>query len=95
MVASIAMLSIIPGQEEEFERQFAQRGRGVIESARGSHDVTIGRCVESPSTFWLIVEWDSVEAHQEAMRDATYWSWVEFARTLYSERPQVQHVVIA
>jgi heme-degrading monooxygenase HmoA len=94
MVASIATLSIVPGKEEEFERQFAQRGRGVIESARGSHEVTIGRGVESRSTFSLIVEWDSVDAHHEAMKDPTYWSWVEFARTLYSERPQVQHFVI-
>ena len=67
VVLEHALLSVRHGQETEFETAFA-RARPLIESTPGFRGLRISRSIESPSTYLLLVEWDTVEDHAEGFR---------------------------
>ncbi|MBS1678387.1 MAG: antibiotic biosynthesis monooxygenase [Actinobacteria bacterium] len=90
MVIESAQLPVITGREEEFERAMV-RGREILEGARGSGKVVLGRGVESPSTYVLLVEWESVEAHREAMKQEDFAEFREILRSFYDGNAIVAH----
>lgn len=92
MVIESAKLPVAPGQEEEFERAMV-RGREILENAPGSGKVIVSRGVESPSTYLLLVEWDSVEQHQKAAEDESFLEFRELLRGFYEDKPTVAHFV--
>jgi quinol monooxygenase YgiN len=63
MFVERAELPIIPGKEEEFAAAMASKGTAMLAAAPGCHSVRVGRGVESPSKFLLLLEWDAVESH--------------------------------
>ncbi|MBS1677662.1 MAG: antibiotic biosynthesis monooxygenase [Actinobacteria bacterium] len=91
MVTVAALLTITPGKEEEFEREFAKWGHATLTAAVGNHSATLSRCIEEPSPYLLVSEWDSVDAHKAAMDDPEYMKWVLFARGFYAEPVWVRH----
>ena len=67
-VLEVADLRISPGSESEFAA--AYRGvRDVLASTPGCRSVRMTQGVETPSRFVLLVEWESVEAHEQNFRD--------------------------
>ena len=90
MIIESAQLPITAGREEEFERAMV-RGREMLEDAPGSGKVMLTRGVENPSRYVLLVEWDSVECHQQAMEDETFLEVRDLARSFYDGKPIVQH----
>ena len=92
MVIESAQLPVAPGREEEFERAMV-RGREILENAPGSGKVMVTRGVESPSTYLLVIEWDSVEQHQKAAEGESFLEFREMLRGFYEDKPIVQHYV--
>lgn len=90
MVIENAQLPVAAGREEEFEQAMV-RGRELLEGAPGSGRVVVTRGVENPSTYVLLIEWDSVEAHQQAMEDEGLVELRELLRSFYDGQPVVQH----
>ena len=90
MVIESAQLPVTPGREEEFERAMV-RGREILENAPGSGKVMVTRGVESPSSYVLLIEWDSVEQHQKAAEDESFLEFRELLRGFYEGKPIVQH----
>ena len=91
MTTVIAMLTIIEGREEEYERGVAEWGQKRMSGAPGNQGVQVRRCFEEPSLYSIVSDWDSVEAHKAAMDDPTFFEWVEFARGFYAKPPHVRH----
>ncbi|HVB71502.1 MAG TPA: antibiotic biosynthesis monooxygenase [Acidimicrobiales bacterium] len=90
MIVEHAMLHVNPGREDEFEMSFGL-ARPVIESAPGCHGAELRRQIEDPSTYLLLVQWSSVEAHT-AFRDSDrYTTWRDLTHIFYSEPPVVTH----
>jgi quinol monooxygenase YgiN len=51
------------------------------------------RCIESPSRFVLLVEWDSVEAHEENFRGSDRFdTWRAAIGPFFAAPPHVEHV---
>ena len=90
MVIESAQLPIIAGREEEFEQAMV-RGREILESSPGSGKVMITRGVENPSTYVLLIEWESVEKHQKAMEEEGFREFREILRSFYDGKAIVQH----
>ena len=67
MVLEVALIDVIPGQEDEFAAAY-RLGHPVLAGTPGCRSVRMTRGIESPSRFVLLVEWDSVEAHNENFR---------------------------
>ena len=90
LVIEIAQLPVAPGREVEFERAMV-RGREILENAPGSGEIKILRGVESPSTYVLLVEWESVEQHHAAVEEDSFLEFRELLRGFYEDKPVVQH----
>ncbi len=91
MILEHALLSVIPGREIEFEGAFAT-ARRYVEASPGFIGLTLRRGVESPSNYLLLVEWESVEAHQIGFREsAAYQEWRTLLHHFYEPFPVVEH----
>jgi heme-degrading monooxygenase HmoA len=78
MVIERAELPIAVGREQDFEQQFMNAGQ-LLRAAPGCRAVSLARGIESPSQYLLLIEWDTVEAHQ--------------AFTLTAEMGQVRNLI--
>ena len=91
MVLEHALLSVRAGEEESFEAAFA-RARSIIAGMAGFGRLTLSRCLERPSTYLLLVEWDSLEDHTVGFRgSAQYEQWRALLHAFYDPFPTVEH----
>lgn len=75
MVLEHAVLSVKPGQGDDFEASFAQ-AKTIIEGMAGFGRLTLSRCLERSGTYLLLVEWDRLEDHIVGFRgSAQYQQW--------------------
>lgn len=58
-----AEIPVKEGMEEAFAAAMASRGTAMLAAAPGCTSVRVGRGVENPGKFILLLEWDSVESH--------------------------------
>lgn len=56
-------LLIAEGQEEAFFAAMKDEGLGLLASVPGVVSVNVGRGVENPGKFMLLVEWKNMDAH--------------------------------
>jgi len=63
MLVEHAGLLINEGQEEEFASAMREQGIPILAAMPGVGSVNLGRGVENPDKFILVVEWESMEAH--------------------------------
>lgn len=92
MVIEVADIQVTPGSEDAFTDAF--RGvRDVLDSTPGCRSVRMTRGVESPSRFVLLVEWDSVEAHEQNFRASDqFGTWRAAIGPFFAGPPHVEHV---
>ena len=52
----------------------------------------MSRCLEQPSTFLLLVEWETLEAHTVGFRNSdAYQEWRSLLHHFYDPFPLVEH----
>jgi heme-degrading monooxygenase HmoA len=91
MVLEVADIQVTPGAEEEFLA--AYRGiRDVLVTTPGCNSVRMTRGIESPARFTLLVEWDSVEAHEDKFRASERFErWRAAIGPFFAAPPNVEH----
>lgn len=93
MVTEIAVLEIAPGSEEAFADAY-RKVRHEVAETEGCRSVRLTRGVESPGRFVLLVEWDSVEAHEVNFRASDrFGRWRAAIGPHFAGPPQVEHYV--
>jgi heme-degrading monooxygenase HmoA len=91
MILEHALLPVQPGREADFEATFA-RAREIISASPGFGRLTLSRCLERPSTYLLLVEWDRLEDHTEGFRGSSaYQEWSRLLHPFYDPFPTVEH----
>lgn len=86
-----ALLPVREGQEEDFERAFAEAKR-IIASMPGFIGLSLSRCIERPETYLLLVEWQTLADHTEGFRgSAEYQQWRSLLHDFYDPFPVVEH----
>ncbi len=91
MILEHALLPVRPGSEAEFEAAFST-ARLIIEASPGFIRLTLERGIESPSTYLLLVEWQTLDAHQVGFREsAAYQEWRAQLHHFYEPAPAVEH----
>lgn len=63
MIVERAEIPVKEGMEEAFAAAMKSRGLAILAAADGCHSVELGRGVENPGKFILLLKWDSVESH--------------------------------
>ena|SRR5271167_413004 len=91
MILETAVLSVRAGQAGEFERTFAVAQR-IIASMPGYVSHELGRCIERPDEFLLMVRWTSLAAHEIGFRQSQeYQTWKRLLHHFYEPFPTVSH----
>ncbi len=91
MITEHALLPVIPGQESEFLEAMG-RAKAIIAASPGFISLRVERCVERPSGFLLLVQWESVEAHTQGFRNSeAYQTWRALLHHFYDPAPVVEH----
>jgi len=92
MVLEVADFQVTPGAEEDFTN--AYRGiKDMLTSTPGCRSARMTRGVESPSRFVLLVEWDSIEAHEQNFRASDrFGRWRAAIGPFFASPPVVEHV---
>jgi heme-degrading monooxygenase HmoA len=91
MILEHACLDVVTGEEQRFEKAFA-RAQTIISEMPGFRSLRLDRCLESPSRYLLLVEWDRLEDHTEGFRgSAQYQEWRRLLHDFYDPFPVVEH----
>lgn len=91
MIREHVLLPVRPGQEEAFEAAFAG-AKAIIAASPGFRGLTLSRGIERPSSYLLLVEWDSVDAHEVGFRQSpAYDEWRQRLHHFYDPFPVVEH----
>lgn len=91
MITEHALLPVTPGRQAEFEEAFAS-ARRLIASMPGFRGLTLSRGIETPNSYLLLVNWDSVDAHEVGFRGSPeYQEWKRMLHHFYDPFPVVEH----
>lgn len=91
MVLEVALIDVVAGREDEFATAYA-KGREVLATTPGCRSVRMTRGIESPSRFVLLVEWDSVAAHEDNFRATErFTTWRSLIGPYFAGPPVVEH----
>lgn len=91
MVLEVALIHVQPGKEELFVAAY-RSARSLVLTSPGCQSVRMTRGIESPARFLLLVEWDSVAAHEQNFRATDRFSaWRAAIGPYFAGPPEVQH----
>ncbi len=89
MVLEVALIDVT--DPEAFEAAYL-RAREVLISAPGCLSVRMTHGIETPSRFVLMVEWESVAAHDENFRATERFAqWRGAIGPFFATAPRVEH----
>jgi heme-degrading monooxygenase HmoA len=91
VITEHVLLPVIPGQEAEFEAAFGQ-ARPIIAAMPGFVSLSLSRSIETPNTYLLLVEWETLEDHTVGFRGSgAYQQWRSLLHRFYEPFPVVEH----
>lgn len=91
MIIERAILTVKPGQAEDFIQAFAS-ARALIERAKGCRKAGMHRGVENPDSFLLLVEWETLEDHMLGFRESQdFVEWRAILSPHFAAPPAVEH----
>jgi heme-degrading monooxygenase HmoA len=89
MVLEVALIDVT--DPAGFEAAYRE-ARRIIAGTAGCRSVRMTHGIETPSRFVLLVEWDSVEAHQENFRATErFIDWRAMVSPYFARPPRVEH----
>lgn len=90
MVLEVARFEITPGSEDAFAAAYGE-AVSLVAGTPGFRSARLLRGVESPSRFVLLVEWDSVAAHEEFRASDRFGGWRALIGPHFAAPPEVEH----
>lgn len=91
MVLEIAHITVTAGREDEFAAAY-RKAQKLVRETPGCLSMRMVRGIESPQTFYLLIEWESVEAHEVGFRQSDrYQAWRHAIGHFFAAPPTVEH----
>ncbi|HUB77095.1 MAG TPA: antibiotic biosynthesis monooxygenase [Solirubrobacteraceae bacterium] len=91
MIVEHASINVLPGEEQRFEQALAE-AREVIAGAPGYRGLRALRGVESPHSYLLLIEWDTLEDHMVGFRESELFGrWRALIGPHFDGAPSVDH----
>lgn len=92
MVLEHAVLEVKPELVDSFLRSM-EEAKHVMLANEGCRSLQVLRSIETPNRFVLLVEWDSVQAHEQGFRGTpAYEEWRALLHHHYDPMPTVEHL---
>jgi heme-degrading monooxygenase HmoA len=91
MVLEVAEINVRAGAEAEFIAAY-QQAHDILASTPGCQSVRMTQGIETSNRFVLLVQWDSVAAHEENFRQTDrFTSWRGLIGPYFATPPNVEH----
>ncbi len=91
MILEVAILDVKPCREQEFETAFSAAQK-IIAGMGGYVSHQLSRCLEKPSRYILLVNWQTLEDHTIGFRGSEeYQEWRKLLHHFYEPFPEVSH----
>src|SRR5207244_4027387 len=91
MILEIAVFTIQPGKEEQFEAVFPTAAK-VLGSSKGYVSHELQRSIETPNRYNLFVQWQTLEDHTEGFRGSPLFTqWRGHIGPFFAAPPAVEH----
>lgn len=90
MVLEVALIDVVAGQEDAFAAAYLE-ARKQIEAAEGSGAIRMTRGIETATRFVLLVEWESVAAHETFRASEAFGVWRGLIGPHFANLPHVEH----
>ncbi len=90
MVLEVALIDVTPGAQRAFTAAYAE-ARELLAGSEGCRDVRMTEGVETPTRFVLLVEWDSVAAHERFRASPRFGAWRALIGPHFAAPPRVEH----
>jgi len=95
LILEVAILDIKVGQESEFEAAF-KKAQKIISGMQGYVSHQLQKCIENPSRYILLVNWETLGDHMEGFRGSEeYQEWSALLHHFYDPFPKVEHFINA
>jgi heme-degrading monooxygenase HmoA len=92
MVLEHAVIHIKLGVSREFEEAVAE-GKSVVAESEGFISLNLSRCIESPDSYLLMIQWRSLEDHTVGFRESERFTrWREIVGPYFESSPEVLHL---
>lgn len=79
MILERAELLAKQGHEDSFAEMMQSSGCALLASTPGCHSVRVGRGVENPAKFILLLEWETIEHHVALTKTDTFAEFRQLA----------------
>ena len=90
MVLEVALVDVQPGSEEAFKAGYSKVKSALVDSD-GLISIRMTHGIETPTRFVLLVEWESVEAHQAFRESERFAIWRSGIGPHFAQPPHVEH----
>ncbi|MCW2530242.1 MAG: Antibiotic biosynthesis monooxygenase [Pseudonocardiales bacterium] len=91
MVLEVALIDVADGSGEDFAAAY-KSARHILTGTPGARSVRMTHGIERPTRFVLLVEWDSVLAHEQNFRQTDRFSdWRAAIGPFFAGPPLVEH----
>jgi heme-degrading monooxygenase HmoA len=90
MASEIARLDILAGSQAAFEAA-AARAVPLFTRAAGCRSMRLLHSDEHQDRYWLLVEWDSVAAHEAFRSTSDFAEWRTLVGHFFATAPVVEH----
>jgi heme-degrading monooxygenase HmoA len=91
VITEHALLNVTAGREAEF-LEAMEKATHLIAGSPGFISLRVERCMEHPSRFLLLVQWERLEDHTEGFRGSpAYQDWRAALHHFYDPFPVVEH----
>ena len=91
MVLEVALIDVT--DPDGFEAAYRE-ARSILAGTEGCRSVRMTHGIESPERFVLLVEWDSVEVHEQSFRGTERFTrWRALIGPWFAGPPRVEHFV--
>ncbi|MEL6303521.1 MAG: antibiotic biosynthesis monooxygenase [Bacteroidota bacterium] len=91
MILEVAILNVKEGMTSEFEGNF-DKASSIISARSGYVNHELKKCLEIPNQYILLVNWETLEDHEEGFRKSTeYQEWKKLLHHFYEPFPEVYH----
>ena len=91
MILEIANIEIKADQLVAFEQNL-EKAQSVIAQAQGYLGHDFQQCIEEPTKYVLLIQWESLEAHTEGFRQSELFrEWRALIGKYFAAPPEVLH----
>lgn len=91
MILEQAVFAITAGSERDFEAAIEQ-AKELVAQTRGFRSLQLRRGVEQPTSYLLLIEWETLEAHMVGFRESDRFPrWRGLIGPYFASPPVVQH----